>query len=108
MAASLIPPIWCHLLLNLLLQVFDGVLTYQALSDGVPEANPLVNSAISAWGIVLGLLYWKTFACVLLLLMFALRHRRRILIIKAFALTAAVYAYVSAAGVCALFLQFTR
>ena len=35
---------------------------------GVPEANPLVNAAISEWGVVWGLLYWKTLACGLLLL----------------------------------------
>ena len=108
MAASLITPICCHFLLNLLLQVFDGVLTYHVLSDGVPEANPLVGSAISEWGAVWGLLYWKTLACVLLIVMFALRDRRRALIIKGFTLTAAVYAYVSVAGLCVLFLQLTK
>ena len=35
---------------NLLLQFFDGLLTYQVLSLGVPEANPLVNAAIGEWG----------------------------------------------------------
>src|ERR671911_2812786 len=99
MAASLITPIWCHFLLNLLLQVFDGVLTYHVLSDGVPEANPLVSSAIAQWGSLWGLLYWKIVACALLGFIFALRHRRRSIAIKALALTAAVYAYVSIAGV---------
>ena len=42
---------------NLFLQFFDGLLTYQVLSLGVPEANPLVNAAISEWGVVWGLLY---------------------------------------------------
>jgi len=45
---------------NLLLQFFDGLLTYQVLSLGVPEANPLVNAAIGEWGVIWGLLYWKT------------------------------------------------
>jgi Domain of unknown function (DUF5658) len=94
MTAPLIPPVWFHFLLNLLLQVFDGLLSYHAVSEGVPEANPLVNSAISAWGIFWGLLYWKTLACVLLVLIFALRHRRRALTIKALTLTAAVYGSV--------------
>ena len=107
MAASLIPPIWCHFLLNLLLQIFDGVLTYQVLSYGIPEANPLVQAAITEWGPAWGLLYWKTLACVLLIVMFALRHRRRALIVNGFTLTAAVYAYVSFAGLCVLFLHFT-
>jgi Domain of unknown function (DUF5658) len=67
---------------HLFLQFFDGLLTYQVLSLGVPEANPLVNAAISEWGVVWGLLYWKTLACVLLLLIFALRHRRKVLTIR--------------------------
>lgn len=98
MNAPLIPPIWFYFLLNLLLQIFDGLLSYQALSGGVPEANPLVSRAISEWGVVWGLLYSKTFACLLLLLIFAFRNRRRSLTIKAFAFTAAVYGCVSIAG----------
>jgi hypothetical protein len=93
MTAPLIPPVWFHFLLNLLLQVFDGLLSYHALSEGVPEANPLVNSTIAAWGIFWGLLYWKTLACVLLALIFALRHQQRTLAIKALTLTAVVYGY---------------
>jgi hypothetical protein len=105
MTAPLI--IWFHFILNLLLQALDGLLTYHVLSLGVPEANPLVSSAIMQWGAVWGLLYWKTFACVLLLLIFALRHRRQALIIKALTITEAVYASVSIAGLCVLFLEFS-
>ena len=105
MAAPLIPPVWFPFLLNLLLQVFDGLLSYHVLSAGVPEANPLVRNAISAWGIIWGLLYWKTLACVLLLLIFMLRHKRRALTVKAFTLTAAVYGYFSLAVLYVLFLQ---
>jgi hypothetical protein len=94
MIAPWIPPVWPHFLLNLVLQLFDGLLSYHALSAGVPEANPLVNSAISAWGIFWGLFYWKTLACVLLTVIFALRHKRRGLTIKALTLTAVVYLYV--------------
>jgi Domain of unknown function (DUF5658) len=104
MTAPWIPPVWFHFLLNLLLQVFDGLLTYHVVSAGVPEANPLVNNAISAWGIFWGLLYWKTLACVLLLLIFALRHRRRALTIKAFTLTAVVYGCVFIASLSVLLL----
>jgi hypothetical protein len=106
MIAPWIPPVWFHFLLNLLLQVSDGLLSYHALSEGVPEANPLVNSAISEWGIFWGLLYWKTLACVLLLLIFALRHRRRALTIKALTLTAVAYGYVFIASLSVLLLQF--
>jgi hypothetical protein len=108
MTAPLIPPIWFHFLLNLLLQVFDGLLSYHVLSEGVPEANPFVSHAISEWGVVWGLFYSKTFACGLLLLIFALRNRRRSLTIKAFMVTATVYGYVSIASLSVLLLHFTE
>lgn len=104
MTAPLIPPVWFHFLLNLLLQLFDGLLSYRALSEGVPEANPLVNSTIAAWGIFWGLFYWKTLACALLALIFALRHQRHALTIKAFTLTAFVYGYVFIASLTMLLL----
>ena len=106
MAAPLIPIVWYHFIFNLLLQVFDGVLTYEVLSLGAQEANPLVRNAITQWGTVWGLLYWKTLACGLLLLIFALRHRQRALTIKALTLTATVYGCLSFAGLCELFLHF--
>jgi hypothetical protein len=106
MAAPVAPAVWSHFMLNILLQIFDGVLTYHVLCDGVPEANPLVSSAIAQWGSLWGLLYWKIVACALLGFIFALRHRRRSLAIKALALTAAVYAYVSIAGVSIVLLKF--
>jgi hypothetical protein len=105
---SPLPVVWFQFIVNLLLQAFDGFLTYQVLSLGVPELNPLVRNTIMQWGVVWGLLYWKIFACVLLLIIFALRHRERSLTIKAFALTAAVYAYVSIGGVCMLVLHFNE
>lgn len=98
MTAPLIPAVWFPFILNLLLQVSDGLLSYRFLSEGVPEANPLVSRVISEWGVVWGLFYSKTFACVLLFLIFALRNRRRSLTVKAFTVTAAVYAYVSIAS----------
>lgn len=104
MTVPLIPLVWFHFLLNLLLQVFDGLLSYHALSGGVPEANPLVNSTIAAWGLFWGLLYWKILACVLLALIFMLRHQRRALTIKALTLTAAVYGSVFLASLSALLL----
>jgi hypothetical protein len=104
MAAPPIPAVWCPFLVNLFLQVFDGVLTYQVLLLGVPEANPLVRNAITAWGAAWGLIYWKGLACILLALIFAFRHKQQALTVKALTLTAAVYAYVSAAGLCVLFL----
>jgi len=50
------------LVLNLLLQCFDGLLSYQAFSLGAAEANPFVSAAIANWGVTYGLLYKKTFA----------------------------------------------
>ena len=108
MTAPLIPAVWFPFILNLLLQIFDGLMSYHVLSEGVPEANPLVSHAISAWGMGWGLLYSKTFACVLLLLIFALRNRRRSLTVKAFTVTAAVYGYVSIASLSMLLLHFTE
>ena len=55
------------LILNLTLQVFDGLFSYQAFSLGATEANPFVSAAISNWGVIYGLLYKKIFACALLI-----------------------------------------
>ena len=105
MSAPLIPVVWSQLIFNLLLQILDGVLTYQILSLGASEANPLVNAAIAEWGAVLGLLYWKALACVLLLLIFAFRHKQKVLTRKALTVTATVYGCVSLAALCELLLQ---
>ena len=104
MTASLTPFIWCLFILNLLLQAFDGLLTYYFLSLGVPEWNPLVHRTITLWGTGWGLLYWKMLAGFLLLIIFALRHRRPALIRKALTLTATVYSCFSVLGVYELFL----
>lgn len=98
MAPRLIPADWNHFILNLLLQAIDGILTYQVLSLGVSEANPFVATAIDLWGEVWGLLYWKLFACRLLMLIFTLRHRRRALTIRALTVTSSVYGFVALAG----------
>jgi len=56
------------LILNLLLQCFDGVASYQLFPDGALETNPIVEAGISSWGVVGGLVYHKALACVLLLM----------------------------------------
>jgi hypothetical protein len=96
----MIPIVWAYFIANLLLQVFDGILTYQVLSLGIPEANPLVSAAVTRWGAVWGLLYWKTIACLLLAFVFACRHRRQRMTIKALELTGAVYAWFAVLSVC--------
>ncbi len=105
MSTPLIPVVWGHFIFNLLLQILDGVLTYQVLSLGVLEWNPLVNAAIAQWGAVWGLLYWKTLACISLLLIFAVRQRQQILTINALTLTATVYGCVAVAAFGELLLQ---
>ena len=60
--------------------------------------NPFVATAIALWGEVLGLLYWKLFACGLLMLIFTLCHRRRALAIRSFTVTSTVYGFVALAG----------
>jgi len=42
---------------------------------GAAEANPVVAAAILNWGMIWGLIYNKTLACLLLLLIFALRGK---------------------------------
>jgi Domain of unknown function (DUF5658) len=79
---------------NLLLQLTDGFVSYQALTLGAAEANPVVAAAIVNWGMVWGLLYSKTFACVLLLLVFAVSRSHRLLATRALTVTASVYVCV--------------
>ena len=83
------------LILNLTLQVFDGLFSYQAFSLGAAEANPFVSAAISSWGVTYGLLYKKILACALLLLVFAFRHRLPSLTRRGLIVTASVYASVT-------------
>ena len=108
MTTPMNPLIWGSFIFNLLLQVFDGLFTYHVLSRGIPEANPLVRSAILKWGAAWGLLYWKGIACILLALIFALRHRRQSLTIKAFTVTGTVYGCLAVAGLCHLIFEFSR
>ena len=83
--------VWSQFKFNLLLQIFDGLFTYHVLTLGVPEANPLVGDAISSWGEVWGLLYWKVLACALIGLIFALRHLRADLTLGALTFTSVIY-----------------
>jgi len=79
------------LLVNLLLQAIDGIVTHYSISVGAYEANPLVASAMEAWGVTFGLWYYKVLATVLLLLIYALRRRGETLAIRGLSITAAVY-----------------
>jgi Domain of unknown function (DUF5658) len=86
------------LIINLTLQAFDGLFSYQAFSLGAGEANPIVGAAISSWGVIYGFLYKKAFVCALLLLIFSIGFRHPSLARRALILTASVYASVALAS----------
>jgi uncharacterized protein DUF5658 len=83
------------LIINLTLQAFDGLFSYQAFSLGAAEANPFVSAAIANWGVIYGLLYKKILACALLLLVFAFRHSLPSLTRRGLIVTASVYASIT-------------
>jgi len=60
------PASWISLLvvMNLSLQVWDGLATYYGLSQGVQEGNPLLRSCMEYWGVGMTLLGAKSAACV--------------------------------------------
>ena len=86
------------LILNLTLQVFDGLFSYQLFSLGLAEANPLVAAAISDWSVIWGLLYNKLLACMLLIVIFAVREKQHLLAKRALTFTAVVYACLAVAS----------
>jgi Domain of unknown function (DUF5658) len=79
------------LILNLLLQAFDGAASYFILSHGADEVNPLINDAIEMWGLGWGLLFWKLFSCVLLFLLYSMSVYRPRLTEGALSFAAVVY-----------------
>jgi hypothetical protein len=64
------------LLLNLALQLFDGVATYQGLRLGFREANPILLTAFGLIGVGPALLLFKAKACGLLVLLHRAAPRR--------------------------------
>ena len=54
-------------LLNLGLQIWDGLATYYGMRLGIPEGNPLVRVWAEGWGVGWALVSAKTTACGLLL-----------------------------------------
>lgn len=81
-------------LANWLLQILDGVASYQILSAGVPEVNPLVAYYIENWGLVGGLLYGKLVGCALVWLIFLLRKRVEPLVARGLMLSACLYSFL--------------
>jgi hypothetical protein len=81
-------------LLNLCLQLFDGVATYHGVAgDPAGEGNPLVAAAMVHLGIGSALLLFKAKACGLLVLLRRLAGRP--LVGEALASVAAMYAAFS-------------
>ena len=78
--------------LNIALQVFDAVATYQGLQIGWKEANPILASAFLSMGVFPTLLFSKGMACALLCL---LHYSGRQLVVPALRFLAAVYCGMS-------------
>jgi len=92
------------LILNVLLQLLDGSVSYGLLSLGSAQASPFVNAALESRPNISGLLYNKVLACTLLLLIYVLRHRREVMAANALTITACVYTCHTAASMWKLWL----
>jgi uncharacterized protein DUF5658 len=79
------------LIVNLLLQLLDGLASYHIISAGVPEENPMVASAIANWGVLGGLLYSKGLGCSLLVLVFLLRYKVEAIAVRGLTVLAYLY-----------------
>src|SRR5215510_5832106 len=75
--------------MNVSLQLWDGVATYQGLKWGGHELNPILRASITQWGMVRALLGWKLLACGLLV--FLRMVHQRALAVKALTVTATAY-----------------
>jgi uncharacterized protein DUF5658 len=84
-------PLGRLLLVNLLLQLVDGVASYHIIAAGVPEENPVVASAIASWGLVNGLVYCKLLGCALVIVIFLFRHK--VTLVATQGLTVLAYLY---------------
>ena len=78
------------LLLNLWLQIFDGVATYLGVTAGYGEGNPLVAASFTHVGVVPALCLAKLYACGCLIVIWHLR-RRSSLVMPALVATAVAY-----------------
>jgi hypothetical protein len=79
--------------LNVALQLFDAVATYQGVRFGWREGNPILATAFGLLGVGPALLLFKADACGLLFLLN--RNRRHQLASSALGLIAAVYSVFS-------------
>jgi len=81
------------LLLNLSLQLFDGVATYQGIALGWKEGNPLLRLMMAHWGAGWALIVFKGWACVMLHLLS--RMRNLFVVLTAFWVAALCYLALS-------------
>lgn len=79
--------------LNIALQLFDAVATYQGLRVGVREGNPILVAAFATLGVVPALLLFKAKACGFLFLLN--RHHSHRVVAPALSFLAGVYCVVS-------------
>jgi uncharacterized membrane protein len=80
-------------LMNLALQLFDGVATYVGVHSGFSEGNPLLGWAFGHLGAASALCLFKLEACACVLILWRMRWSR--LAAPALALSAVVYALCS-------------
>jgi hypothetical protein len=73
---STIEPVPRLVLLNIMLQTFDGLATYYGLSLGVQEGNPIMHAAMMQWGVAKTLLGTKGTACLMLPVFLFVQPRR--------------------------------
>jgi len=79
--------------LNIALQMFDAVATYQGIRVGWQEANPILVNAFGYFGVGPTLLLFKAKACGLLFLLN--RNATHRLVAPALSLLASVYCVMS-------------
>ena len=92
------------LILNIVLQVFDGIATYAGLNLGIHEGNPLLRSAFHLWGVIPALLVVKCQAVGLLLFLYRIAGEQ--LAMPALGMLAGVYSACSLIPWIGVFLMF--
>lgn len=80
-------------ILNVTLQIFDAVATYQGMQIGWKEANPILVRAFGIFGVGPALLLFKAKACGLLFLLS--RNHRHHIVAPALTFLAGVYCVFS-------------
>src|SRR5262245_57921798 len=80
-------------LLNLCLQIFDGIATYQGLLHHWDEGNPLLLATMPYLGVGATLLLFKAKACGFLIVLRRLGERP--LVYESLVVLATVYAFLS-------------